>query len=90
MLDFQPDARAYLSKIGALSTDQDGNDVFVGLSAKESQWYAQYVKESFRGTADRELPNQERYFALMDRHEQARQATVEDGEDQLLKSPLFS
>jgi len=76
MLEFQPGARAYLSKIGALSTDKDGNDVFVGLTAKESAWYATYLEESFGGTADRSDGQQEKYLALLDRHEEARQAAM--------------
>lgn len=76
MLEFQPGARAYLSKIRALSTDEDGNDVFVGLTAMESTWYATYLEESFSGTADRSNGQQERYLALQDKHEEARQAAM--------------
>jgi len=76
MLEFQPGAREYLSKIRALSTDQDGNDVFVGLTAKESAWYATYLEESFGGTADRSDGQQEKYLALQDRHEEARLAAI--------------
>lgn len=76
MLEFQPGARAYLSKIKALSTDKDDNDVFVGLSAEESVWYANYLDESFGGTADRSDPIQNKYLALQDKHEEARQAVL--------------
>ena len=72
MLEFQPGARAYLSKIRALSTDADHNVVFVGLTAKESVWYADYLEASFGGTADRSDRLQEKYLALQDRHEEAR------------------
>lgn len=78
MLEFQPGARAYLSEIRALSTDKDGNDVFVGLTAEESAWYATYLEESFRGTADRSDGPQGRYLALQDKHEEARQAVIAD------------
>jgi len=76
MLEFQPGARAYLSQIRALSTDTDGNDVFVGLTATESTWYAAYLEESFTGIADRSDGRQERYLALQDKHEEARQAAL--------------
>lgn len=76
MLEFQPDARAYLSKIRALSTDKDDKVVFVGLTAKESVWYANYVEDSFSGTADRTNDSQEKYLELMDRHEEARLAVI--------------
>lgn len=76
MLELQPEARAYLLQIRALSTNEDGNDVFVGLTAEESVWYANYLKESFGGTADRSEGPQSKYFALQDRHEAARLAVL--------------
>lgn len=76
MLEFQPGARAYLSEIRALSTDKDDKVVFVGLTAKESAWYANYLEESFSGTADRSEGPQNKYLALQDRHEAARQAAI--------------
>lgn len=82
MLKLEPGARAYLSEIRALSTDKDDNDVFVGLTVKESIWYADYLEESFSGTADRQDGSQEKYLALHDRHEEARR-TVLAGESLL-------
>lgn len=80
MLEFKPGARAYLSKIKALSTDKDDKDVFVGLTATESAWYAKYLKASFSGNLDRTCANQEKYLTLLDRHEKARQAIVADND----------
>lgn len=82
MLKLQPDARAYLTEIRALSTDEDNNDVFVGLTTKESVWYANYLEESFNGNADRSDGSQEKYLALHDKHEEARR-TVLAGESLL-------
>ena len=76
MLEFQPGARAYLSEIRALSTDQDDNDVFVGMTVKESVWYANYLEASFSGTANRDDGSQEKYLALHDRHEEARRTVL--------------
>lgn len=76
MLEFQPGAREYLSQIRALSTDKDENVVFVGLTAKESAWYASYLEESFSGIADRSEECQDKYLTLLDRHEAARQAAI--------------
>lgn len=78
MLEFQPGARAYLSEIRALSTDKDDKVVFVGLTATESVWYANYLEESFSGTADRSAGPQDKYLALQDKHEAARQAAIAD------------
>lgn len=89
MLEFQPGARAYLSEIRALSTDKDNNYVFVGLTAKESAWYAKYLEESFSGTADRSDGPQDKYLALQDRHEAARQAVIADeAQSQVGKPPI--
>jgi len=76
MLKFQPGARAYLSEIRALSTDKDDNEVFVGLTAKESLWYANYLEESFSGNIDRFDGSQEKYLALHDKHEEARRTVL--------------
>ncbi|HEY9280407.1 MAG TPA: hypothetical protein VIP51_10075 [Eoetvoesiella sp.] len=76
MLEFQPGARAYLSEIRALSTDKDNNEVFVGMTIKESVWYQNYLEESFRGTADRSDGSEERYLALHDKHEEARRTVL--------------
>lgn len=81
MLEFQPGARAYLLDIHALSTDEDGNDVFVGMTLKESVWYQRYLEASFRGDTDRTDGSQERYLALHDMHEDARQAVIADKSD---------
>ena len=76
MLEFQPGERAYLSEIRALSTDKDNNEVFVGMTVKESVWYANYLEESFSGTADRSDGSEEKYLALHDKHEEARRTVL--------------
>jgi len=76
MLKLQPDARAYLLEIRALSTDKDDNDVFVGMTLAESVWYQDYLEESFEGTADRHDRSQAKYLALHDKHEEARKAVL--------------
>lgn len=76
MLKLQPGARAYLSEIRALSTDENDNDVFVGMTAKESVWYANFLEESFNGNADRFDGSQAKYLALHDRHEEARRTIL--------------
>ncbi|NYT57497.1 hypothetical protein H0A65_01010 [Alcaligenaceae bacterium] len=86
MLEFQPGARAYLLEIRALSTDKDDNEVFVGMTIDESVWYQKYLDESFSGTADRLDGSQEKYLALHDRHEEARQTVIE-AESQSQQTP---
>ena len=86
MLKLQPNARAYLSEIRALSTDKDDNDVFVGLTVTESVWYQNYLEESFSGNAGREDGSEEKYLALHDKHEEARR-TVLAGESLMRNVP---
>ena len=87
MLNLEPAARAYLIEIRALSTDRENNDVFVGMTFKESVWYANYLEESFSGTADRSDQTEQTYLALQDKHEEARR-TVLAGES-LMRSEYF-
>jgi len=77
MLTLQPGARAYLSRIRALSTDKNDNDVFVGMTAEESIWYQNYANDSFGGTANRSDGSQRKYLELQDRHESARLQVIE-------------
>lgn len=76
MLEFEPGARAYLLEIRALSTDKDDNEVFIGMTVKESVWYQNYLEESFGGTSDRSDGSEERYLALQDKHEEARRTVL--------------
>lgn len=76
MLEFQPRERAYLSGIRALSQDQDDNVVFVGMTAAESVWYANYLEESYKGTVERGDEAEARYLALHDQHEEARRTVL--------------
>jgi len=76
MLELQPGARAYLMEIRALSEDGDGNEVFVGMTLKESVWYQRYLEEAFNADANRCDASQEKYLALHDSHEEARQTAI--------------
>lgn len=76
MLELQPGARAYLTEIKALSTDEDGKERFVGLTTTESIWYHDYVRASFSGTADRAAASEAKYLALHDKHEEMRRTVL--------------
>ncbi|MFA7668572.1 MAG: hypothetical protein WCX93_04415 [Burkholderiaceae bacterium] len=86
MLTLQPGARAYLTEIRALSTDEDGNVLFVGLTAKESVWYQEYLQASFAGTADRAVESEEKYLALHDKHEEMRRTVL--ASESLMRSSI--
>ena len=66
--------RAFLAEMRAITTDVDGREVLVGLSAEETEWYFAYGARRSAGeprganhSADRE-----RYLALHDKHQRAR------------------
>ena len=85
-MKLQPGERAYLTEIKALSTDENGNERFVGLTPQESVWYQDYLQASFDGTADRAGVSEAKYLALHDRHEEMRR-TVLAG-DSLMRSHI--
>lgn len=89
MLTFQPGARAYLSRIRALSTDKNDNDVFVGMTMEESTWYQSYAEESFSGTANRSDGSQEKYLELQDKHETARLRVIETEHQAGVEKPVL-
>jgi len=77
MLKFQPGAREYHAEIRALSVNNNGQEVFVGMTLDESVWYQSYAEASFNGTANRTDGSQEKYLELQDRHEAARLKVIE-------------
>ncbi len=84
MLELQPRERAYLLEIRALTEDQNEKLVFVGMSADDSIWYANYLEKSFKGIAQRDSEKEARYLSLHDQHEQARRAVL--ASESLMKS----
>ena len=74
MIDFGKDERAYLMEMRALTTDSCGQEIFVGLTHEESIFYANYSRDSLRGTASPD--DSEKYLALNQKHEIARLAVI--------------
>jgi len=73
MLELTDDHRAYLNEMRALSTDRDGNEVFVGLSVEESKRYLSYSLLDENGSRKRKTRDERsEYLALHDKHEAAR------------------
>ena len=89
MLQLHPGARAYLSEIRALSTDEDGKEVFAGMTLAESIWYYGYAQDSFDGNVNRHDGSQEKYLALQDRHERARRRLIDAEASGGAEHPFF-
>ena len=63
--------RAYLRKIGALSEDQQGNEVFAGLTLEESMRF-NFLSESLLGQEHRAQEDVDEYLSLVQKHEHTR------------------
>ncbi|QAU44205.1 hypothetical protein [Bradyrhizobium guangzhouense] len=66
--------RAFLTEMRAITTDADGREVLVGLSADETDWYFAYSARRLSGEprGPNHSADRERYLALHDRHERTR------------------
>ncbi|QRM32758.1 hypothetical protein [Microvirga sp. VF16] len=69
-MDFSPAERAYLDDMRMLSTDSEGREVFIGLTAEESaEFYAFTRPENLESKSSEE---RDRYLELHEKHEKAR------------------
>lgn len=76
MLKFQSHEREYLLTIYAISQNQNGDLVFVGMTENESVWYSQYLEKSFEGITNRNSDDEARYLLLQDKNEEARRTLL--------------
>ena len=72
-LDMDDVERALENEMASLSTDEHGNEIFVGLDVAESVWVWQYRKDvgSEEGQNNRRA-DKKHYWALYEKHERAR------------------
>lgn len=76
MLDLTDEEREFLRAMRAVTLDQDGREIFVGLTADESE---AYLPLSRRNESGEDLSGNARFMALHAKHEAQRQRVV-DGE----------
>ena len=74
MIEFSDAERAYLNEMRMLTTDANGQDVFVGLTPDETDFYVSYSRLSLAGTANPD--DADRYLELNEKHEQARLSII--------------
>jgi DNA-binding MarR family transcriptional regulator len=75
VLDLTDSQRAFYTEMRCLSTDAQGNEVLVGLTIEETEFYLQYIRQR----RDRNFHNPEarkRYLGLHDKHDIARLAVL--------------
>jgi len=63
--------RAHLTEMRALTTDEQGREVLVGLTHAETVFYLEYGRRRIAG--ERSTKDRERYLELHEQHERARQ-----------------
>ena len=68
MLKLRPQSRPVLNELMKLSTDVDGNEIFVGLTHEESALYAHYKNPYNRS----DKTENDIFTTLHNRHEKAR------------------
>ncbi len=72
-MDLKPDEEEFLRGMQAITMNDEGHQVFVGLSAEESQTF---LELSRRNEAGEDLSADPRFRALRERHEETRQRIV--------------
>jgi hypothetical protein len=70
------DDRAQLTALFALTIDVNGDEVLLGLTRDESEWYLRYEQAQFGDNPDTTI-DADRYLTLYDRHEAQRLLTVD-------------
>ncbi len=75
-------SRAYLLEIRALSTDSNGNEILVGLSVDETDFYLKFSELSTTNDLDISDEDRSRYLELSEKHEATRLSII-DGEIEL-------
>ncbi len=73
-MQFTEAERAYLNEMRMLSTDNDGNEVFVGLTLEESLEHYKYTRLGFSHQGDMGILD--RQVKLHEKHEGARLAVI--------------
>lgn len=72
MLNLSEGDRAYMIEMRMLSTDQEGNEVMVGLTLDETLRMLEYNRRFLANERDRSESARADYRALQQRHERAR------------------
>ena len=70
MFEFTDSERAYMIEQRAISEDEQGHEVLVGLTFEETSFYMTYGRKALSG--DRDHKDTETYLELNDKHERAR------------------
>jgi hypothetical protein len=70
MFSFTEDERAYLTEMRKITTDARGNEVLVGLTLEETDFYINHTRQRITGEDNQR--NGGKYLDLHEKHERAR------------------
>ncbi len=70
MFSFTDDERAYLTEMRKITTDTRGNEVLVGLTLEETEFYINHTRQRITGEDNR--CNGDKYLELHEKHERVR------------------
>jgi hypothetical protein len=72
---FTDEERAYFKEMRAITTDAEGREVLVGLTADETEFYMTFTRR-FPANRDRNPEHRKRYRELHEKRERARLAVL--------------
>lgn len=72
MFKFTEHERIFFIETRALTKDNEGREVLVGLTLEETEFYMTFSRRFTTGDRDRNKENRKRYLELTERHEKAR------------------
>jgi len=76
MTTFTDSERAFHLEMRGLTRDMHGQEVLVGLTTEETDFYVTHVRRRAAGDRDRDRANQDRFLELYQKHEFARLQTI--------------
>lgn len=88
MLNISKAEREYMNEMRMLTRDSQGNELLVGLTLEESQFYLRFAQARTRSMEPQGDEARDRYLELNDKHEKARLSVIAaEAEARLNQSP---
>ena len=76
MVEFTDGERAFLEEMRGLAKDGNGQEVLVGLTLEETDFYLNYTRRRAAGEREHDPANRDRFFALHDKHDLVRRQVI--------------
>ena len=76
MVELTAGERSFLEEKRGLAKDENGQEVLVGLTLEETEFYVNYTRKRAAGDREHDPANRERFFALHDKHDLARRQVI--------------